>query len=83
MDNFFNAESLVVLEDLRPQGFGKRHYVEGLSIYETKAAIYELAKFHAVSWSMNKKSGIDLDQCFKGSHKPLEAAVLYDVMAEK
>jgi hypothetical protein len=79
VENFFNAESILVLEDLRPQGFGKRHYVQGLSIDEAKAAVYELAKIHAISWTMHEKTGIDLNECFKGSHKPLEAAVLYDV----
>lgn len=49
-----------MLDDLRAQGFGKRHYSVGLTFSEALEAVREIAKFHAVSWAMTEHSGDSL-----------------------
>jgi len=46
---------------------------------EVKAAIYELAKIHAISWVIQERGEADGGPLFQFAHKELEAAVLYEV----
>lgn len=76
--HFPYAESIILLEDLNENGFWKRNYVEGLTIDETKAAIYALAKVHSITWVMQEAG--ETGPLFTMAQKPLETAVLYDVI---
>ncbi|CAL8072732.1 unnamed protein product [Orchesella dallaii] len=53
---FPNSEYTLILEDLRAQGFGKRHYSMGLTVEEATEAVREIAKFHVISWAMEQHS---------------------------
>lgn len=55
LDHVLEAESLLVLDDLRAAGYGKRHFGEGMEISEVFAAVAEISKFHAVSYAMQAK----------------------------
>jgi len=55
IDHIYEAESVLVLQDLRAFEFGKRHLGEGMSATEALAAINEITKFHAVSYAMQAK----------------------------
>lgn len=55
LNHILKAESLLVLEDLRACGFGKRHFAKGLSLPEVFAAVEEIAKWHAISYAMQVK----------------------------
>ncbi len=56
LDHILEAESLLVLEDMRAAGFGKRYFGKGMEVSEVFAAVNEICKFHAVSYSMQIKS---------------------------
>lgn len=47
---FSDAESVLVLEDMRPNGYSMRDFNSGLSLDEAFAALREIATIHALSW---------------------------------
>jgi len=55
LDHILEAESLLVLEDLRAAEYGKRYFGKGMEISELFAAVNEISKFHAVSYAMQIK----------------------------
>jgi uncharacterized protein YbbK (DUF523 family) len=64
---------------LNESGFGKCDYVDGLSVDEVNAAIYETTKLYSISWVMQQFGEDATEQLFKFCHKLLETAVIYDV----
>lgn len=50
--HILDSESLLVLDDLRASGFGKRHFGSGLLISEAAAALEAIVKFHVTSYAM-------------------------------
>lgn len=81
IENLGKAESILVLEDLRPQGFGKRHYSQSLSLSEVKAALREICKVHATTWAMQEMNvgGEPLKKLWPFYYKPEYGAMLYEV----
>lgn len=53
--HILDSESLLVLDDLRSYGFGKRHFGSGLVISEAVSAMEQIVKFHVTSWAMENK----------------------------
>lgn len=53
---FPNEEFTLIMEDLRVQGYGKRHFSTGLTAEEAEEAVREIVKFHAISWAMGQHS---------------------------
>ncbi|CAG7818601.1 unnamed protein product [Allacma fusca] len=82
LENLSKAESIIVLEDLRPQGFGKRHYSQALSLKEIKTALREIAKIHAATWSIQEVSGQSLSKSWSFHYRAEFAAMLYEALLE-
>jgi hypothetical protein len=78
-----DAESVLVLEDLRPIGFAMKDFGTGLGIDETTAALREIATVHALSWAMQEVSGEPLDVKWEYAYRPSKAASAYKVMIEQ
>jgi len=76
-----DAESILVLQDLRVFEYGKRHFGEGMSTAEALAAITEITKFHAVSYAMYKKEGSSMN--FSEMFSPEGLVELYAVIYVK
>lgn len=51
----------------------------GFTIEETKAALREVAIFHAVSWAMQAHQGVPLYTKWDFSYRPKKAASAYKV----
>jgi len=73
------AESVLVLQDIRPSGYAMRDCTAGLTIEETQAALREIAVFHAVSWALQESLGIHLYEKWDFSYRPRKAASAYKV----
>lgn len=73
------AESLLILQDLCPEGFGKRSFQEQLSDLEVKAALREIAKVHAVTWALGRESGVPLNKLWPSAYRHDQLAGLYEV----
>lgn len=78
LDHILEAESLLVLEDLRAAGFGKKFISTGMEISEVFAATDEICKFHAVSYCMQKKSQ-EKQLHWNELMRPIEFVKLYTV----
>jgi hypothetical protein len=61
IEHILDAESILVIQDMRAFEFGKRHFGEGMSIAEAMAAVTQITKFHAVSYAMQEKSEQSLE----------------------
>lgn len=79
---FSDAESVLVLEDMRPNGFSMRDFNCGLSLDEAFAAIREIATIHALSWAM-QETDVALDDKWEFAYRPQKAASAYKVGKEK
>jgi len=75
--NLVDAESVLVLEDMRPAGFSMRDFNCGLSLEEAFAAIKQIAIIHSLSWAMQETSGIPLDEKWELTYRPHKAASAY------
>lgn len=76
-----DAESVLVLEDMRPAGFTMKDFNTGLSLEEAYAALSEIAVVHAVSWAMQEVKGVSLDETWELTYRPHKAASAYKVTA--
>lgn len=74
-----DAESVLVLEDMRPNGYSMRDFNCGLSLDETFAALREIATVHALSWAMQETSDQALDDKWEFAYRPQKAASAYKV----
>jgi hypothetical protein len=75
--NLVDAESVLVLEDMRPAGFSMRDFNSGLSLEEAYAALRQIAIIHSLSWAMQETSGIPLDERWELTYRPHKAASAY------
>lgn len=80
MSGLGEAESVLVLEDIRPIGYTMREFSSGLTIEETKAALREIAIIHSVSWAMQESMGQPLQEKWDFAYRPRKAASAYKVI---
>ncbi len=78
-----DAESVLVLEDMRPSGFSMRDFNTGLSLEEALAALGKIAVIHALSWAMQETTGVPLDETWELTYRPHKAASAYKVYIMK
>lgn len=77
------AESVLVLEDMRPAGYSMRDFNAGLSVEDTYAALGKIAVIHALSWAMQETLGVSLDKKWEYAYRPHKAASAYKVSKGK
>jgi len=80
---FSDAESVLVLEDMRPKGYSMRDFNSGLSLDEAFAALREIATIHALSWAMQETTDVALDDKWEFAYRPQKAASAYKIMIEQ
>jgi hypothetical protein len=73
------AESVLVLEDVRPLGYTMKDFSCGLTLEEAMAALREIAIVHSLSWSMQELTGEPLDHKWDFAYRPRKAASAYKV----
>ncbi|ODN02303.1 hypothetical protein Ocin01_04386 [Orchesella cincta] len=79
-----DAESVLVLEDMRPNGYSMRDFNSGLSLDEAFAALREIATIHALSWAMQETTDdMALDDKWDFAYRPQKAASAYKIMIEQ
>lgn len=74
------AESVLVLEDMRPKGYSMRDFNTGLSLEEAHAALGRIAVIHSLSWAMQEVTEIPLDETWELTYRPHKAASAYKVV---
>ncbi|CAG7834657.1 unnamed protein product [Allacma fusca] len=82
-DNLSDAESVLVLQDLRPLGFTMRDFNSGLTLDEAKAALKQIAIVHGTSWAFQESTGEPLDDKWDFAYRPRKAASAYKMMIEQ
>ena len=74
-----DAESVLVLQDLRPLGYSMRDFDSGLTLAEVRAALKQIAIIHATSWAYQENTGELLDDKWEFAYRPRKAASAYKV----
>lgn len=74
-----DSESVLVLEDMRPNGYSMRDFNRALSLDEAFAAIREIAKIHALSWAMQETMDQALEDKWEFAYRSDKAASAYQV----
>lgn len=77
--SFSDAESVLVLEDMRPKGYVMKDFNKGLTVDETLAALKEIGTIHAISWAIQETGGVPLDEKWDFAYRPRKAASAYKV----
>lgn len=76
-------ESILVLQDMRPLGYRAAHFIKGLTLEETKAALCALANVHALSLSMKTVEKIDLNERYPFLFQVNKATESYQQLVEQ
>lgn len=76
-------ESILVLQDMRPFGYRASHFIKGLTLVETEAAIRALANVHALSLAMKTKEKMDLNERYPFLFQINKATESYQQLVEQ
>lgn len=76
-------ESILVLQDMRPSGYKVSHFIKGLTLAETEAAIRGLANVHSLSLCMKSKEKMDLNERYPFLFQIDKATESYQQLVEQ
>lgn len=76
-------ESILVLQDMRPFGYRAAHFIKGLTLAETEAAVRALSNVHALSLAMKTVQKIDLNEHYPFLFQVSKATDSYQQLVEQ
>ncbi|CAG7834656.1 unnamed protein product [Allacma fusca] len=82
VENLMSAKSLLLLLDPKGEGFNELESVEDVDLQEGLAAMTEMAKLHAVTWSMQEKRGRELNDIWEDLLSVVDQEAINDHVVE-
>ncbi|XP_066907772.1 uncharacterized protein [Halyomorpha halys] len=76
-------ESILVLENLKSEGYDTVDFAQGLSLEQAQAAISSVAKLHALSLLMKVREGVPLDRKYPFLFQTARATDSYQQLVER
>lgn len=76
-------ESILVLQDMRPFGYRAVHFIKGLTLAESEAALRAIANVHAITLAMKTIDKVDLNERYKFLFQVSKATDSYQQLVEQ
>ncbi|KAJ8921815.1 hypothetical protein NQ315_008447 [Exocentrus adspersus] len=76
-------ESVLVLENIKPQGYNSADFSHGLTLRQTTAAVEAIAQLHALSLSLKVKEGKSLSERYPFLFQTTRASDSYQQLVER
>ncbi|XP_067004874.1 uncharacterized protein [Anabrus simplex] len=77
------SESVLVLENLKPQGFSGADFSRGLTLRQTESALEAVARLHALSLALKVKEGRPLSERYPFLFQTARATDSYQQLVER
>ena len=80
IENVMKTKTLLVLSDLKSEGFSELETIEDIGVQEGFAVMNEMGKLHAVTWCMEEKSGQKLKEMWPALLSVTDQAAIHQVI---
>ena len=80
IENVMKTKTMLVLSDLKSEGFSESETIEDVGIQEALAVMNEMGKLHALTWCMEEKSGQKLKEMWPALLSVTDHAAIHQVI---